>query len=301
LFFELVRVNNTPHHLGAILLTRRRRAKAVTMPKAITHAQMAAATAAGEPRPEWCFRANPAAWPPYQIEWLAMWRPDAKPLPPVYDVVRRSRAWKTHREAHKRALAASALCAERVVDLRPPPLPPGPGAEGPPPPPEADDPEFYLVCRGLLVADSWRLEHCQEISEIFVEEPVLTPSGKHARRALRARLAGGGGGDGGAAEEEVEDFVRYSLEPGGRASDRKRRRKKDVRRERVCLRRLNYALCPRTEAAEEEGEEGEEVADRKMSMSGTATRPPSSTAYCGGGCVAGILGFLGVSAYSTGY
>ena len=267
------------------------------MPKAITHAQMAAATAAGEPRPEWCFRANPAAWPPYQIEWLATWRPDAK-LPPVSDAVRRSRAWKTHREAHKRALAAFALCDERVVDLRPrPPLPPGPA-----PPPEADDPEFYLVRRGLLVADSWRREHCQEISEIFAEEPVLTPSGKHARRVLRARLAGdGGGGDGGAAEEEVEGFVVYSLEPGGRASDRKRRREKDLRRERVCLRRLDFARCPRTEAAEEAEEEREEVANHKISMSGTATRPPSSTAYGGGGCVAGILGFLGVSAYSTGY
>ena len=257
------------------------------MPKAITHAQMVAASAAGEPRPEWCFRADPAAWPPYQIEWLATWRPDAEPLPPVHDVVRRNRAWQNHRDAHKRALAASA----RVVDLRPPPLPPGPGSEVPPPPSEADDPEFYLVSRHLLVAeDSWRLQ-CQEISEIFAEEPVLTPSGKHARRALRARRAGGGN-DGGSEEEE--DFVVYSLEPGGRASDRKRRREKDLRRERVCLRRLDFALCPRPEAAEE-------VADRKMGMSGTATRPPSSTAYGGGGCVAGILGFLGVSTYSTGY
>ena len=260
------------------------------MPKAFTHAQMAAATAAGEPRPEWCFRTDPAAWPPYQIEWLATWRPEAKPLPPVSDAVRRSRAWKTHREAHKRALAAFALCDERVVDLRPrPPVPPGPA-----PPPEADDPEFYLVSRGLLVKDSWRLKHCQDISEIFAEKPVLTPSGKHARRVLRARLAGGVGGDGGAEQEEEEDFVVYSLEPGGLASDRKRRRKKDLRREKVCLRRLDFALCPRPEAAEE-------VADRKMGMSGTATRPPSSTAYGGGGCVAGILGFLGVSTYSTGY
>ena len=123
---------------------------------------------------------------------------------------------------------------------------------------------------------------------------MLTPSGKHARRVLRARLAGGVGGDGGAEQEEEEDFVVYSLEPGGLASDRKRRRKKDLRREKVCLRRLDFALCPRPEAAEE-------VADRKMGMSGTATRPPSSTAYGGGGCVAGILGFLGVSTYSTGY
>ena len=269
------------------------------MPKAITHAQMVAASAAGEPRPEWCFRADPAAWPPYQIEWLATWRPDAEPLPPVHDVVRRNRAWQNHRDAHKRALAASA----RVVDLRPPPLPPGPGSEGPPPPSEADDPEFYLVSRHLLVAeDSWRLQ-CQEISEIFAEEPVLTPSGKHARRALRARRAGGGN-DGGSEEEE--DFVVYSLEPGGRASDRKRRRKKGLRRERLCLQRLDFALNPtrpEAEAAEEGEEEGGEVPAAPLAeLELTAARPPASAAYGGGDCVGGSnLGFLGVGAYSTGY
>eukprot|EP00964_Phaeocystis_antarctica_P061544 scaffold36793_cov57-Phaeocystis_antarctica.AAC.2 len=211
------------------------------MPERITIEVMAAARAAGEPPSETSSAsARPDVYRRLQVEWLAVAMPEAV-LP--HEQTSRKEMWDKCKARYWRAIKAAAERELVHIDLRPAcrPWVPAASVGAKRRRPDEAEKEWYMVRRGLLVSDRWRVEKCPEIEALNVFEPAMTPTGMHACRRVEAKLEAGALEPGDDESQLVVDHVRYSFGAGGPASVQNKRREKTMKREKDCLRRLSTA------------------------------------------------------------
>ncbi len=170
----------------------------------------------GRPREYRSFGGDELAWQSYQVNWLAVFQPEAV-LPPVNDR-RRSTLWKAASRQHAAVEAARANTV--VADANGSALAPGASAH---------------LRQRLHVEPAWVQRAAPRVRGLQSGTPVVTPTERrHAVRPLNARIAAGAG-----QLAAVTDSVTYSLgQAGETASAAAARARRNRRREEASIRRL---------------------------------------------------------------